>query len=106
MPMKRTVGFAVTVVLASAEGVAKRYHHKYENDERFKDKVALLWTLEEEGAPVERFAEVIGNKSWTHPFCDCCSEYVDRAIEFNSNTTACGKCLQHALRVFDKETLS
>lgn len=50
---------------------------------------------------VSKITEALGDKSWTHPYCDECYQYVKRAVRFElhgeGGATLCKPCLVSAL---------
>jgi len=44
-------------------------------------------------------AAIVGNKSWTHPTCNGCDQYVEKAIVvgYEHNLTMCEQCLEAGL---------
>lgn len=90
---------------ASVEGVADRWRKQYPEDGRVlvrgqksKDIQDALDALPVD-APPSKAAKIIGNQGWTHPFCTCCSQYVENAIEFGDDypVAICVPCLEFGL---------
>lgn len=94
-----------SILIASAEGVAERFSKQYSDGAWPKQKaiVAALAALPSTASPAD-VDKLIGNQSWTHPYCDSCGQYKDRAVEFENgdhSVIVCDECLDTA-----KATLS
>lgn len=93
---------------ASGRGVADRWRSQYYDPQRgwsttysgdsetVYNKLCALGV----NPPIDRVAEIIGNKGWSYLTCDCCSEEVDRAILFSrsgeDDYRLCLECVKDA----------
>jgi len=98
----------VRVVVATARGVAARWFDQnfvrhgnnwYSSDRKVTH--AQLLALGD-NPPIDKAAEVIGNKSWTYILCKGCSEYVERAVKigdgYDPEIVLCQACLDEGAR--------
>ena len=95
----------MALVIASGRGVTEKWHRQYGIENSWPNTVsgsskATYDKLVGLGADptADAVAEVIGNKSWTHPYCRGCEEYVAVVMAFGDDERAhvCGRCLQAA----------
>ena len=88
---------------ASAEDVYDRWREQYKGER--SSTTAKLKELGPTGDPNE-VAEAIGNRSWTHPQCLSCGEYVSVAVEFfdgyDSEAAICKECLQAGMEELNR----
>jgi hypothetical protein len=109
--MKRTPERRYHLLEASTDGVANRWREQYPEGQRVlacgesvKKIQDALDALLPDSDP-EKAAKIIGNKSWTHPFCSCCQEYVLHAVQFGDATEAtCLPCLDITAKELRKAT--
>jgi hypothetical protein len=105
----------VDVRFASGRGVAARWHSQYcdggkwrmtptsvkgrSSEQVYNDLCALG-----ENPDIDKVAEIIGNKSWTHISCDGCPDYVERAISIGEHEPKayCPTCLREAYAVLQE----
>lgn len=89
------------LLVASVEGVADRWRAQYPESDRklargesVKDIQDALDALKD-GADPKEADDIIGNQGWTHPRCECCNEYVQKAAQFGTDNTVtvCLKCM-------------
>lgn len=99
----------VTVAVASARNVAERWASQYrEPDGIWRDtKLPNQKTRQEiydqlvalgDTPPIDKVADVIGNKSWSYLTCDGCSAQVERAVGIGEYEpkTYCATCIAEA----------
>ena len=109
MEIQRPTAPVVGVGIASARGVAERWRQQYQQKTGWTDTISgstqeiyeQLIKLGD-GADPDEVAAIIGNKSWTHPYCTSCETYVERAAVLDAldqMTVLCKTCLEHALKV-------
>lgn len=80
----------VSLVTPSAQGVAERWRSQYHSKDGWcrvargssQDIYDRIMDLGDAPDP-EKVAEIIGNKSWTHPVCDVTSGYLEVAVRFS-----------------------
>lgn len=100
----------VNIQVASARGVADRwasqYQHPVDGWRRYSelDKGRSRKDVHDELAalgdnpPIDKVAEIIGNKSWSYICCDGCNNYVERAVcigEYEPKAY-CATCIEEA----------
>lgn len=93
-----------SIVRASVKGVADRWRKQYPDDNRSlsggRDTKKILDALD--ALPIDAdpkaAADIIGNMSWTHPYCESCEQPVAAAVEFGeeNRVTVCISCLDEA----------
>lgn len=87
------------ILVASSEGVADRWLSQYK-DSQSPDKIAISSKLEKLGdkLTVEQADSIIGNQSWTHPYCHSCGEYKLKGVQFGEDPflNVCLDCLKKA----------
>lgn len=97
----------VTIQVASGRGVAERWAGQYrerdgswrygpEREQIYNRLVALG-----ENPPIDKVAEIIGNKSWSYIRCDGCNGDVERAVAIGEYDTKayCATCIREAYAV-------
>lgn len=94
----------VNVQVATGRGVADRYRQQYpagdttrpggKDPEDTYQRLAALG----DNPPIDKVAEIIGNKSWSYITCDGCSLYVERAVAIGEFDTKayCETCMKEA----------
>jgi hypothetical protein len=99
----------VAVALASGHSVARRWRAQYARAIESEDSLSAFGKRPSEvaaeldalgpDAQIEAVEHVIGNQSWTRPFCAVCSDYVLRAAVLGNDeaVTVCAACLRDAL---------
>ncbi len=102
----------VSIEVASARGVAERWMRQYFQDGEWiptgygssKDIHKRLCDLGPT-PPIDKVAEVIGNKSWSYISCSGCSDYVERAVrirpEYDEGGTFCLTCVNEAHQILN-----
>ena len=92
--LRRTPERHYDILVASIDGVAERWRKQY------PDRKEDIWQAREALPPTasaDTAVNIIGNKSWTHPYCDCCEQYVEAAISYGRyserQATVCAACL-------------
>ena len=89
--------------MASARGVQQRWKDTYQGtgkpmSETWSKIYDQLVELGENPA-LDKVAEIIGNKLWSHITCDGCSDYVERAVAIGDDQESrayCETCIQEA----------
>ena len=83
----------ISISVANARGVADRWRASYYDKngkwgntvsgsaEKVYDKLCALG----HNPDIEKVAEIIGNKSWSHLTCIGCGEYVVKAVSFGED---------------------
>jgi hypothetical protein len=104
----------VTIRAASAVGVAERWRSQYQhpkdgwhgtayrNDgKQVYDELISLGP----NPPIDKVAEIVGNKSWSYISCDGCNEYIERAVELGEDEpkTYCATCIEEARQILTGE---
>jgi hypothetical protein len=99
----------VAVAFASGRGVAHRWRAQYARHIEGEDRPSAFGKRPSEVAAeldalgpdpkIEDVERVIGNQSWTRPFCAVCSDYILRAAVLGNDErmTVCAACLRDAL---------
>lgn len=93
----------VSVQIASARSVADRWASQYQHPvdgwrdqgrKKTYDDIAALG----ENPAIDSVAEIIGNKSWSHIYCDGCGSYVERAVSIGEYEPKayCKTCIDEA----------
>lgn len=83
------------ILVASGEGVAARWRKNYTDQSRTLAGGETVGQIQKaldalpEDADPQMFVNVVGNQSWTHPICDCCNEYVERAVSVGDDPSVC-----------------
>lgn len=100
-------GTVVRIIIKSGVGVADRYRaHRNRHAGGEPHIRGVYEKLDAAGDDAEKVAEAIGNKSWTHPWCDSCEEHVDRAWRVTDReggpVSVCVRCLKAALAVLEQ----
>lgn len=83
-----TVSRTIRIEYASGRGVAARWRSQYSENGAWRDvfvggKSATVYErlcALGDNPPIDKVAEVIGNKSWSYLLCLQCNEHVDRAF--------------------------
>jgi hypothetical protein len=103
----------VSISVASGRDVAERWRYQYyERKGRewsstvngpAKNKYDALCALGP-NPDIDKVAEIIGNKSWTHLTCNACNDYVVRAVSFGADYSdreilLCSDCIGQAAMV-------
>lgn len=105
----RSFGTKITIAFKSGRGVAGAWAKQYEGT-KDKDKAAITEALKSvPGDDPDKMAEIIGNKTWTHPHCDSCSQFVDQAWsigEYGERNLVCPDCLRLALSYMEPAALA
>jgi hypothetical protein len=101
----------VNLRIASGRGIAERWVSQYRHDggkwmnaplsvkgrtsEQVYDALCELG----DNPPIDKVAEIIGNKSWSYISCDGCPEYVERAVSIGEYEPKayCETCLREAI---------
>lgn len=99
----------IKIETATGRGVADRWERQYCRDgawssEERKAEWTRLRDLGADPAP-EAIQAIIGNPSWTHIFCDGCSDYTSRAVvigEYEPHRF-CETCIREASAVLGDE---
>jgi len=102
----------VTIVRASARGVAERWHEQYGRGGEWRNTVSgsskdtydRLVALGENPSIADA-AKVIGNKSWTYISCNGCNDDVERAVQIGEyeGKTFCQVCVREAAAALELE---
>jgi hypothetical protein len=103
--MKRTK-LEYDILTASVGGVADRWRSQYTDANRalsggrsVKEIQDALDALASDADPALA-DKVIGNQSWTHPYCSCCSNYVKAAVQFGTDypVVVCEPCMKETTK--------
>lgn len=100
----------VTVRVATGRGVADRWASQYRiSDGEWKNIVGPKTPRQVHedlvhlgnNPPIDKVAEIIGNKSWSYISCDGCSDYVERAVSIGEydEKSYCATCITEAFTV-------
>lgn len=102
----------VSIEVASARGVAARWMSQYCKDgvwsntaygkgKEIHDKLCDLGPT----PPIDKVAEIIGNKSWSSLCCDGCDDYVERGVrlkaEHREGGIFCATCINEAHQILN-----
>lgn len=105
----------VSIRVASATGVAERWAQQYQHPKdgwrgtaqrpdgkKIYDNLIALG----ENPPIDKVAEIIGNKSWSYISCEGCNEYVERAVVLGEYEpkSYCATCINEAHQILLGET--
>jgi hypothetical protein len=66
----------------------------------------LIYTKLSKAKTAEEVENIIGNKSWSFPYCDNCHKYVEVVIDFEvleNNIALCKNCLVSAVNMLMSE---
>lgn len=108
----------VAVRVASARGVAERWAQTYQHPQdgwrnaafaarkRTSKEIRDLLCELGDNPPLDKVAEIIGNKSWSYISCDGCPEYVERAVAIGEYEPKvyCETCITEAAQAFKGES--
>ena len=105
----------VNIQVATGRGVADRWASQYrERDGAWRTCLAGPRTSQQihevlvalgDNPPIDKVAEIIGNKSWSYISCDGCSESVERAVAIGEYDTKayCQTCIKEAHAILTGE---
>lgn len=100
----------VCIQVATGRGVADRYRSQYpagdttrpvgRNPEEVYQRLVALG----DNPPIDKVAEIIGNKSWSYISCAGCPEYVERAVAIGEYEPKayCAICVTEAFMVLSE----
>lgn len=97
------------IVTASARSVAARWKRQWGDSPRVPPDnariIAQLEAIRPEDMTVAMADKIIGNQSWTTPFCGSCNEYRSPVVAFGQDypSHVCLTCLVEALRALRKQ---
>ena len=84
---------------AKALDVAERWRAQYQNEDKTwrstvtgDTEIVYNKLLMCPNDP-DQIAAIVGNKSWTHTYCNGCSEYVKVSVIYGEDTKLCRNCL-------------
>jgi hypothetical protein len=106
----------VDVRIASGRGVADRWLSQYCKDGKWNSAPLSVkgHTSQQvhdalcelgENPPINKVAEIIGNKAWSYISCDGCPEYVEKAVAIGEYEPKayCRTCLAEAFAAMNDE---
>ena len=99
----------VNIQVATGRGVAQQWASQYREKDgtwRGDDKEQIYRKLVALGdnPPIDKVAEIIGNKSWSYISCAGCPEYVERAVAIGEYEPKayCAICVTEAFTVLSE----
>ena len=109
---RKTYGVSETVYYASVNGVEDRWNQQYPPHDQAphyarhrETGLRIAQAMASDSPPTpDNLAEIIGNKSWTHPVCVGCFKPKLKVVAVNTlepheNNALCLKCLVSKLEV-------
>lgn len=94
-----------SIAIASAEGVVERWTATAKDCFGYARITPLLEALKPEERTIEAIDKIIGNNSWTTPWCSSCHEARSPVAVFGSDFKqyACIDCMTDALRALRRQ---